>query len=381
MTPKLYYERTLLFYDVPQVIAMRDELGVHYLGFLLDETVDDLPYAVAPLTPDAFHAVVAGRATYWEGIEPGQNRPCYTVHAVEHDLGRLEVGSAYRFADVPRDNWPDEGAGVLEEDEVRASSLATAYSVESPLLVEVAVDPLDNSLPISHFTSLLTRLQQLVKSILGIGSSKRQLLSVAVPSSPGSFKVLLEQARSLGILYPDVALTGAVNDAASLLRFADNPEGLVGYFETNPDAGSAFKEFVKAVRTIDTGITLRWETSGDTSNAATASRYQMEQLQDWLRGKYEAVTHQVSYKGIFTAVDLKNGKWRLADAVVVDGVGTLDDSSAVGGETLPGSTDLLRHLLTGDAYTFVCTETTSLDPLTSEPSVERILVHIQERTP
>jgi len=42
---------------------------------------------------------------------------------------------------------------------------------------------------------------------------------------------------------------------------------------------------------------------------------------------------------------------------------------------------LLRHLLTGDAYTFVCTETTSLDPLTSEPSVERILVHIQERTP
>lgn len=377
MTPQLTYEQTFLFYEAPQVIAFSDTLGLRYIGFLIEDGTDDLVYVVAPLSFHAYHAVAAGRMTYWEGLQASKDFDVFTVAAVGHDLGRLEVREAHRFADVDQEFWPDESAArfVRQDD---GNSLALEYAKTGPVLVELALDPTNTGVPIGRFSALLARLQLLLRALAGEGLGNRQLLNIAVPTQAGSLKVLLQQSSDLGTLFPNPDLRRALEVASDLIRASHNRSYLQTYFSTHAHAAAPFKELVRAVKSLDTGIALKWETTDSEPSGATATRHEIQLLSGWLESRSDPEATEVAYRGVFSAMDLKTGTWRLSDARAVSSSDLPEASVEVQGKTVKGSGDPLRHLVSGGEYTFDCLELLTLDALTTEPQVERTLIRVRE---
>ncbi len=377
MTPTLSFEQTLLYYDAPQVILLRDGLSRPFIGFLLDSSGEDLPYIVAPLHPDDYSAVVGGRSTYWEAINRSKDFPSLHVAAVGHDLQQIAVKGTVPFEEVPRDSWPAEEAMHFPEESFEFS-LAQSYSKQAPVLLELAFDPQGSGLTIGRFSSLLTRLHQLVKALAGVVNVNRQFLNIAVPAHSGSFKVLLEQAEDLGRLFPDSSLTKALQYSTELIGAVDDPDVLSTYFQGNPDAAPAFKEFIQAVKSVGSGVGLRWEAGDVGTGNASASRYSIVRLDTWLKDKYDRQEAIVSYGGTFEAMDLHSGTWRLSDTEVVSGTPPSDGLPEVRGKTSKRLRHLLRDLVSGGTYVFKCSELVTLDPLTSEPLVERELIEVHQ---
>ncbi len=373
--PTLAHRLTLLFYDVPQVIVLQDRLERPYLGFLLSDSEPRLPYILAPISANTFHAVAAGRTTYREALRNSNESQCLIISTGTDDFSDIEIVKSLPFEDVPEDYWPDEGAARYIRA-VAADSLEVTYSRYSPLLVELSIDPPESGLSIGRFSELLGRAHQFIKSLAGFANSTRPLLNIAVPASAGSLKVLLEQDYQLG-LFPHDGLDQAMRGFTRVISEADDPEKVAAFFESVPPAAAnSFKEFIQVLKGLNSGLSLRSEPFGKPPSSGTTTRYAIRSLIDWIGEGYNETVTEVTYRGTFAAMDLDQGTWRLSHLVFERNDAAMDQPREVRGKTSTDNHDVLRDLVSGANYDFRCAERRTLDPLTQEPKAERTLLQV-----
>ena len=355
---------TLVYYDGVEVFAGQDSIGGHYIGMIIDtiDTVDR--YLVTGVSPERLRQFRSGvvdlRALFIEAPdgewfitradgEPGQS---LLLEPQSGDLLATEFlpGEGFFLEDVPVDDL------VFQQARERGK-VVFEFSVAPP---ETAAG---HRIRMTTLASLLTHLQTFVRyayraAVRDMPSSARQLIDttdghlmdVVAPATPGSFRVILEAAKSPD-MFGSGELVRGLKRMDEVFTCADNPDAAQELLRVHRGhlAGS-FINLVQFLADHQTGLRYGWADPvfsqiqhGGVSEAVA------RQLAELLAGVTSLATETVTLVGEFVRVNLETGDWGLLT----------DEGRRVGKVSDDGPS--LDGLITRKRYRFDCVEDIEVD--------------------
>jgi len=184
--------RTLYYYDVPQIIELRDHYGGVYIGVLVDE--DGVGFVATGVSPETLEMFCAGTVDLLEVMLKHGTREWFSCEPI------TRLDQPIHFTRRP-DSLPESGflpdAGFTLDSMVTSSELAAIASNRRQTVMELVLT--DSTRPELHQVSvailgdLLVRIQILIKNAFQHtgGHRSRSSLDVIVPATAGSFRTVL----------------------------------------------------------------------------------------------------------------------------------------------------------------------------------------------
>ena len=358
------YEKTLFYYDGPQVFEARDAIGGHYVAVMIDPgrhvqtaaTSDGLAdrYLVAGIAPDQLRLFRVGAIDLRSLLVGSDEHMRYLTTAtngIEHELALEQltdplVGSGY----LPDDGFllhDRESDGVLREARERNN-----------LVMEVIAEPPEASvghrIHANTLAGMLHHMQAMVrhayrKARLDHGMRSRQpndaLLDVVVPAAPGSFRVVLE-AANMPDLFGDSDLEVAFPKMDALFESSASPQETLAVAKDNQGhlAGSYLK-LLRFLASNDTGLRYSWAApNSETPRTRAVLERETRPLIEALSSVEKLAREAVILEGSFEKFNRNTGLWGL---LTVDG--TYAGKVGEEGPSLDG-------LEVGGSYRFFCDE-------------------------
>lgn len=204
------HHATLYYYDGPQVLEARDAIGGHYVAVLVETTGEILRYLVAGVAPERLRDFRVG-ATDLRSVLLSQSVEGWFIAEAGADLSQPLVlqAQATPLTDYPL--LPDEGF-FLHEQQTTETSLQEARA-RNNLVLEIAVEPpeavTEHRIRVGTLAGLLAHVQTMLKHAYGaslrelsidarksLDRTDAHLMDVVIPAAPGSFRLVLEAAKS-----------------------------------------------------------------------------------------------------------------------------------------------------------------------------------------
>ena len=352
------YNKTLFYYDGPQVFEARDAIGGHYIGVMLEPEGEQDRFLIKGTSPDSLRCFRSGsldlRSLLLESV------------ADEWFLGTSPSGFQEPFAVNTRMDSLDASGflpepGFLLYEQVAEEGTLREARERNNLVMEISVEPPEASyehrIRVTTLAALLTHVQTVVKHAYGVAlrelsletrraidKSDAHLLDVVVGAAPGSFRVLFEAAKGTDLLGQS-ELARALERVDQLFEHAADPvKALAIVKEHKGHLAGAYLRLLKFLVETRTGISYSWaEPSFSRPIAGGVSEAQARPLVDVLTGVSNLGAEQVSIVGKLEKGDT-HGTWRIS-ASEGDFSGKVRD----GGPSLEG-------LKIGSSYRFSCLE-------------------------
>ena len=283
------------------------------------------------------------------------------LSAGESDRGEFELLSQAGSL-LKTDHLPEEGFFLHETAEAAGHVLAEARARHN-LVLEIDAEPpeaaTEHRIRVETLTGLLVNVQSLVRHAYAqalkaipfalrqaIDRSDQHLLDVVVPASAGSFKVVLEAAKSPDLLGQS-ELSRAMARVDEMFALASNPHETLEAVKSNRGHFSgAYARLLRFLVETDTSLRYQWaEPSFNEERRHSISGQQARPIVDLLSGVSNLACETVELVGSVEKVDIKSGTWRIS---TLDGV--FAGKTKAGGPSLAGITTATKP------YKFVCLE-------------------------
>ena len=361
----------LAYFDGVEVFSVRDSIGGHYVGMIVERIGDVDRYLVTGVTPERLRQLRSGvtdlRTVFLES--PGGEWYLASTH-VDPDLPIIlerQEGSLVDSILLP-------GEGFLLGD-VPADDLALVEARErNNVVFEFSADPPESAMGHRIRAETLARLLLHVQTIVShayrravsdlpdqsrnaINTRGGHLMDVVVPATAGSFRMILE-ASNPSDMFGYGELVKGLERLDSVFATADHPESAGDALRQHQ--GHLAGSYIRLMRFLAehrTGLRYGWAypglnlvRSGGVSNAVAV------QLVESLSEATTLGTEEVTFLGTFDRFNLGPGDW---------GLSLLEDGSRVIGRIAQGGPSL-GGLVAGGVYRFDCIEEIETDALGNE---------------
>jgi len=351
---------TLFYYDGPQVFEARDAIGGHYVAVMV-EPLDGLDrYMVAGVEPERLRQFRSGIIDLRNLLieRPFDDWFLSTV-ASEGNFENLALQRAEgRLAES---TFLPAAGFMLHERPAGELALAEAR-FRNNLVFEFAVDPPEaaeeHRIRIGTLVGLLTHVQTMVKHAYGaalrdltlstrraIDRSDAHLMDVVVPATAGSFRIILEAAKSPDLLGQS-ELARALRRVDVFFDKASNPEEAAQVVRNNRGhLAGAYLRLLRFLVKHNTNFRYSWaEPTSASPSSRSISEGEAAPLVSLLEGVSNLGSESASLVGTLEEADVTRGTWRIA---------TTDGKYS--GEVKKGGPSL-QGLKMGSSYKFSCVE-------------------------
>jgi hypothetical protein len=343
----------------PQVFEARDAIGGHYVAVTIQAYDGKDRYLVAGVEPERLRQFRAGlldlrsllieRAVqdWFVALAPGGLDEPLVLYPEKSDLAKSPL-------------LPDAGF-VLHDRPAEEVALREARA-RNNLVLELAVEPPEaaeeHRIRVGTLVGLLNHVQTMVKHAYGaalrdlalstrraIDRSNAHLLDVVVPATEGSFRVVLEAAKSPDLLGQN-ELARALERMDALFKDASNPERAAQVVRANPGhLAGAYLRLLRFLIQNNTGLRYSWaEPTFSKPSNRSISEGEAVPLVLLLSGVSNLGSEPVNLVGALEEADVTKRTWRIS---------TPDGKYS--GEVKPGGPSL-EGLKLGSAYKFSCIE-------------------------
>lgn len=350
---------TLFYYDGPQVFEARDAIGGHYVGVMVEPLDGKDRYLVAGVEPERLRQFRAGLldlrnllierviADWFLAFAPaGLSEPL----AIEMAEGSLAESTLLPDAGFVLHDRPAEEL-ALREARAR-NNLVLELAVEPPEAVE------EHRIRVGTLVGLLNHVQVMVKHAYGaalrdlalstrraIDRSNAHLMDVVIPATEGSFRIVLEAAKTPDLLGQN-ELARALERVDALFEKAANPEQAADVVRANRGhLAGAYLRLLRFLIQHNTGLRYSWaEPTFSKPSNRSISEGEATPLVSLLSGVSNLGSESVDLLGTLEEADVTKRTWRIATPD-----GKYSGEVKQGGPSLEG-------LKLGSAYKFSCIE-------------------------
>ena len=350
---------TLFYYDGPQVFEARDAIGGHYVAVMVEPQGEQDRYLVAGVAPERLRQFRSGTLDLRSLLAEAGVEEWY--------LATTAAGLDQPLALVPQQTLlmesgllPDEGF-VLHDRPAEDLALKEARE-RNNLVLEIAVDPPESAeehrIRVGTLVGLLGHVQTMVKHAYGaalrdlsldtrraIDRSDAHLLDVVIPAASGSFRVVLEGAKSPDLLGQN-ELARALGRVDVLFEMASDPQQALAAVKANSGhLAGAYLRLLRFLVKHQMGLRYAWaEPSFTKPNCRAITEAEAGPLVSALSGVSNLGSESVELVGALEKADVVSGAWRIATPE-----GTYSGEIKPGGPSLEG-------LRLGSGYRFSCIE-------------------------
>ena len=350
---------TLIYYDGPQVFEARDAIGGHYVAVMVAAEGAHDRYLVAGVEPERLRqfrtgtldlrtllAESGGEEWYLATAATGLDQP---LTLVPQSAPLMESGLL-----------PDPGF-VLHDHPAEEFALKEARE-RNNLVLEIAADPPEaaeeHRIRVYTLIELLGHVQIMVKHAYGaawrempanirraIDRSDAYLMDVVIPAASGSFRVVLEAAKTPDMLGQS-ELARALQRVDLLLENAGNPQQALATVKAHRGhLAGAYLRLLRFLVQHKTGLRYSWaEPSFAKPNNRAVTEAEAGPLVEVLSSVSNLGGESVTLVGAFQKANRGTGAWGLLTA---DGL--FSGKVKEGGPSLDG-------LKMGGIYKFSCIE-------------------------
>ena len=350
---------TLLYYDGVEVFVGQDPIGGHYVGMIIDAIDPFDRYLVTGVSPERLRQFRSGvldlRTLFLEA--PGGE--WYLTRAD----GQPGEPLTLELQDGPLSNteFIPEAGFVLDEAPIDDSALLQARE-RGNVIFEFSAEPPEaaaaHRIRMATLGGLLVQIQTVIshayrsairelsdQSRRSIDTTDGHLMNVVVPAASGSFRVILEAAKS-----PDMfgygELARALQRMDAVFASADDPKTARERLQAHK--GHLAGSYIKLMRLLaenNTGLRYAWAHPMLTSSRhGGVSEGVAKELVELLSGVTNLSTESITLIGEFERVNRRAGDW-----------GLLTDEGLRTGKTEEGGPSL-NGLEVGRVYSFHCLE-------------------------
>jgi hypothetical protein len=355
----IHHSTTLFYYDGPQVFEARDAIGGHYVAVMIEPQNGHNRYLVVGIEPERLRQFRAGLLDL-RTLLVDRGEAEWHLATVERGLDEpLKIVS--QSADLETSSFLPDAGFVLHDRPAEDFALREARA-RNNLVLEIAADPpeaaTEHRIHVGTLVGLLGHVQIIVKHAYGaalrelplatrraIDRSDAHLLDVVVPASSGSFRVLLESAKSPDLLGQS-ELARALDRVDALFEKASDPKLALAAIKINRGhLAGAYLRLLQFLVQHKTGLRYAWaEPSFTKSNSRSITEKEAGPLVEVLSGVSNLGAESVDLVGSLEKADAVTGAWRIAASDATYSGGTKE-----GGPSLQG-------LKIGSAYRFSCIE-------------------------
>jgi hypothetical protein len=355
-TVRLY--ATLFYYDGSQVFEARDPIGGHYLALFAEQLEGRSRYLVVGLPPERLREFRVGATDLRTALLAGADEGWFLAETRDA-MGPLSLAPQNTpLAECPF--LPDPGF-VLHDGPAADASLREARA-RNNLVFEMAVEPpeaaTEHRIRMDTLAGLLVHVQTMLKHAYGaalrelsidtrktLDRTDAHLMDVVIPAAAGSFKVVLEAARTPDMLGQN-ELSRALQLVDEMFEQTDDPVAtLARVKQRRGHLAGAYLRLLRFLASHRSGLRYAWAEPGFTMARQRAlAEKEAQPLIDALSGVANLGTETISLIGALDKADRKNGSWRLLTAE-----GTESGETKTGGPALEG-------LKLGGTYRFTCQE-------------------------
>lgn len=350
---------TLFYYDGPQVFEARDAIGGHYVAVMVEPQEGQDRYLVAGVAPERLRQFRSGtldlRSLMAEFGE-GEWYLATTAAGLNQPLVLVPQGASLMDSGL----LPDPGF-VLHDRPTEELALKEARE-RNNLVLEIAADPpeaaAEHRIRVSTLIGLLERVQMMVKHAYGaalreltpdnrraIDKTDAHLMDVVIPAAAGSFRVVLEAAKTPDMLGQS-ELARALQRVDVLFENAADPQKALATVKAHRGhLAGAFLRLLRFLVQHKTGLRYSWAEPGFAKpNYRAVAEAEAGSLVDVLSGVSNLGGESVVLVGAVEKANRGTGAWGLLTA---DGL--FSGKVKEGGPSLEG-------LKIGGSYKFSCVE-------------------------
>lgn len=350
---------TLFYYDGPQVFEARDAIGGHYVAVMVEPQDGQDRYLVAGVEPERLRQFRAGLLDLRTLLTDRAVADWFLAFAPAGLNEALMLQTAQgRLADSAL--LPDAGF-VMHDHPAEELALREARA-RNNLVFELAVDPPEaveeHRIRVGTLVGLLNHVQMMVKHAYGaalrdlalstrraIDRSNAHLMDVVIPATQGSFRIVLEAAKTPDLLGQN-ELGRALERVDALFEKAANPEEAAEVVRANRGhLAGAYLRLLRFLIQHKTGLRYSWaEPTFSKSSTRSISEGEATPLVSLLSGVSNLGSESANLVGTLEEADVTRRTWRMATAD-----GKYSGEVKQGGPSLEG-------LKLGSAYQFSCIE-------------------------
>lgn len=355
----ILHTTTLFYYDGPQVFEARDAIGGHYVAVMVEPHDGQDRYLVAGVAPERLRQFRSGtldlRSLLAESGE-GEWYLATTAAGLDQPLALVSQRAPLLESGL----LPDAGF-VLHDRPAEELALKEARE-RNNLVLEIAADPpeaaAEHRIRVGTLIGLLGHVQMMVKHAYGaalreltpdnrraIDKTDAHLMDVVIPAAAGSFRVVLEAAKTPDMLGQS-ELARALQRVDVLFENAANPKKALATVKAHRGhLAGAYLRLLRFLVQHKTGLRYSWaEPAFAKPNNRAVTEAEAGPLVDVLSGVSNLGGESVTLVGAFEKANRGTGAWGLLTA---DGL--FSGKVKEGGPSLEG-------LKIGGSYKFSCVE-------------------------
>jgi hypothetical protein len=267
---------TLFYYDGPQVFEARDTIGGHYVAVMVASENGADRYLVAGVAPERLRQFRAGTLDLRTLLSEGGAEEWY--------LTTVATGLDQPLALVPQTTplaesglLPDEGF-LLHDRPTEELALKEARA-RNNLVLEVAAEPPEaaeeHRIRVGTLIGLLSHVQTMIKHAYGaalrtlspadrreIDKTDAHLMDVVIPAAAGSFRVVLEAAKTPDLLGQS-ELARALQRVDQLFEDAGDPQKALATVKAHKGhLAGAYLRLLRFLVQHKTGLRYSWAEPG-----------------------------------------------------------------------------------------------------------------------
>ena len=350
---------TLFYYDGPQVFEARDAIGGHYVGVMVEPEGPHDRYIVAGVSPERLRQFRSGLIDL-RTLLVERSEAEWHLATVERSLDEPIHIRSQAMSLATSQFLPD--AGFVLHDRPADDVVLREARERNNLVLEIAVDPPEaaeeHRIRVETLVGLLGHIQTMVKHAYGaalrelslgtrraIDRSNAHLLDVVIPAAAGSFRVLLEGAKTPDLLGQS-ELARALERMDELFENVSDPEmAIVAVKANRGHLAGAYLRFLRFLLKNRTGLRYGWaEATSQKTHSRLITEAETGPLVSALSGVSNLGSESVALLGALEKADVVSGAWRLATPE-----GDYSGEIKRGGPSLEG-------LSLGASYRFSCIE-------------------------
>lgn len=362
------HTRTLYYYDGPQVFEARDSIGGHYIALMIPSETPGGEYVVVGVAPASLRLFRSGSLDLRSLMREAAHEERYLASFGESLEAPLLI--APERPSLEEDDFlPDVGFHIYDHP-TTDFALSEARKRQN-LVVEVGVDPPeaaeDSRVRMDTLAALLTHVQGIIKyayrkvATSRFRQSDAYLMDVVIPAAPGSFRVILEEAKLSNAnldLFGYSGISPALRRLDLLFEHVSVPERTLEVLQSNRGhlAGS-FLRLLRFLEEHETGFRYSWaDPTSEAASGCAVLESQVPPLVESLTKVTDLSVESVVLEGEFVKVDSRSGLW-----------GLLAEGKMTSGKIKEGEASL-DGLTVGHRYRFFCVEEVAVVVGTSRES-------------
>jgi hypothetical protein len=318
---------TLVYYDGPQVFEGRDAIGGHYIAVMVEPVGEKDRYLVAGVEPERLRQFRMGTLDLRSLLVQRSLEEWFLASPAgglaEPLLLEPQSTSLGSFPHLP------DAEFLLHDQPATAEALREARA-RNNLVLEISVDPpeavTEHRIRVGTLAGLLTHVQTMVKHSYGaalrglppgarrnVDRTDAHLLDVVVPAATGSFRVVMEAAKSPN-LFGGSELARALEQIDELFANVSSPQETLAILkEHRGHLAGAYLRLLRFLVQHGSGLRYAWaEPTFAEPRVRGVSGAEAGPLVDVLSSVSNLGAETVVIVGALKKADVDSGAWRLA---------------------------------------------------------------------